>query len=80
MRGRVVSVMVEPNAGPDSIGDASGATIARRLIELGFVAGEPVEIIGEVRPGGDPIAVRIGASTFALRRREAQAVMVRLDA
>mgnify|MGYP003399446832 CR=1 FL=1 len=50
--------------------------LALRLIELGFVAGEPVEIIAEARPGGDPIAVRIGGSHFALRRREAAAVMV----
>jgi ferrous iron transport protein A len=52
---------------------------ARRLIELGFVAGERFEVIGEVRPGGDPIAVRIGSSIFALRRREARAVLVQLD-
>ena len=28
---------------------------------------------------GDPIAVRIGSSIFALRRREAQAVMIELE-
>ncbi|MET0280788.1 MAG: FeoA family protein [Steroidobacteraceae bacterium] len=59
------------------LGDEAGGTIVMRLIELGFVAGEAFEIIAESRPGGDPIAVRIGGSCFALRRREAQAVMVR---
>ena len=33
-------------------------------------------MIGEIWPGGDPIAVRLGNTTFALRRREAAAVMV----
>ena len=38
--------------------------------------GEAVEVIEEIWPGRDPIAVRVGNSTFALRRREARAVMV----
>jgi len=61
-----------------TLGEDTGATIVMRLIEIGFVPGEPFEIIAESRPGGDPIAVRIGGSTFALRRREAAAVMVTL--
>jgi ferrous iron transport protein A len=66
--------------GAASLGDSSGCTLRRRLMELGFVAGEPIEIIEEVRPGCDPIAVRIGSAMFALRRREAQAVLVQLEA
>jgi ferrous iron transport protein A len=62
-----------------TIGDVAGSTVARRLLEVGFVPGERVEVIEEIRPGRDPIAVRIGSSMFALRRREAQAVMVRLQ-
>jgi ferrous iron transport protein A len=62
-----------------AIGDVAGSTVVRRLMELGFIPGERIEVIEEVRPGGDPIAVRIGASIFALRRREAAAVMVRLE-
>jgi ferrous iron transport protein A len=61
-----------------TLGEDTGATIVMRLIEIGFVPGEPFEIIAESRPGGDPIAVRIGGSCFALRRREAAAVMVTL--
>jgi ferrous iron transport protein A len=60
-------------------GDVAGSTLVRRLMELGFVPGERIEVIEELRPGGDPIAVRIGCSIFALRRREASAVMVRLE-
>jgi ferrous iron transport protein A len=67
------------NGTATSIGDVAGSTIVRRLMELGFVPGERIEVIEEQRPGGDPIAVRIGCSIFALRRREAQAVMVRVD-
>jgi ferrous iron transport protein A len=58
------------------VGDTTGATVVMRLIEIGFVPGEAFEIVAESRPGGDPIAVRIGGSCFALRRREANAVLV----
>jgi ferrous iron transport protein A len=75
----VVSAVSEVGAG-GSLGDAVGGSVARRLMELGFVAGERIEVIEEVRPGGDPIAVRIGTSMFALRRREAQAVLVQVEA
>lgn len=56
--------------------DETGATVLMRLIEIGFVPGERFEIISESWPGGDPIAVRIGGTCFALRRREAQAIQV----
>lgn len=56
--------------------DETGATVVMRLIEIGFVPGERFEVIAESRPGGDPMAVRIGGSCFALRRREAQVVLV----
>ena len=56
--------------------DETGATVVMRLIEIGFVPGERFEIIAESQPGGDPIAVRIGGSCFALRRREARAIQV----
>jgi ferrous iron transport protein A len=75
----VVSGVSDLDAGT-SLGDAVGSSVARRLMELGFIAGERIEVIEEVRPGGDPIAVRIGSSMFALRRREAQAVLVQLEA
>ena len=44
---------------------------ARWLADLGFVAGEPVTVMARGFPGGDPLVVRVGASTFALRRAEA---------
>ncbi len=62
-----------------SLGDETHSTISRRLLELGFVPGEALEIVAAVWPGGDPIAVRLGNTTFALRRREAQSVLVTVD-
>jgi ferrous iron transport protein A len=62
-----------------SLGDESHSTISRRLLELGFVPGEALEVIAAVWPGGDPIAVRLGGTTFALRRREARSVLVAVD-
>lgn len=76
-RGYVSGIAADANAALQ-IGDVAHSTIARRLVELGFVPGEPIEVVREIWPGGDPMAVRIGASLFALRRREAQSVLVRL--
>jgi len=77
-RGVVAYVSLD-GAAQAVLGDVEGSTIARRLLEVGFIPGERIEIIEEIHPGGDPIAVRIGSSMFALRRREAQAVYVRLE-
>lgn len=50
--------------------------IARRLIELGFVPGEPVRISAFGPFGADPLLVHIGNSRFALRRSEAARIVV----
>jgi ferrous iron transport protein A len=62
-----------------SLGDEARSTVSRRLLELGFIPGEAFEVIGEVWPGGDPMAVRLGSTLFALRRREAGAVLVTVE-
>ena len=51
--------------------------IARRLRELGFVAGEQVEIVAEGPMGGEPLLVQVGFTRFALRRPEALRVQLR---
>jgi Fe2+ transport system protein FeoA len=56
--------------------DSRFTPIERRLIELGFVHGEHIEVIAQAMPGGDPFVVRVGTSTFALRRREVESVWV----
>lgn len=49
---------------------------ARWLEEIGFIVGEQVMLMARGLPGGDPLVVRIGQSTFALRRAEAACVRV----
>ena len=44
--------------------------------DLGFVPGEYVRIVARGALGGEPLAVRVGRSTFALRRHEAACVQV----
>ena len=55
---------------------AGNDAIARRLRELGFVAGEAVEVVARAPFGGDPIVVQVGYTRFALRRSEAARVEV----
>lgn len=54
------------------------SALERRLLELGFFSGEQFEILAETWPGRDPFVVRIGNTTLALRRREAESVWVEL--
>jgi ferrous iron transport protein A len=49
------------------------------LEEIGFIAGERVTLMARGMPGGDPLVVRVGLSTFALRRAEAACVHVARD-
>ncbi len=46
------------------------------LTALGFEPGEPVRLISRARPGGDPLCVRVGGSTYALRRAEAACIRI----
>ncbi len=48
----------------------------RRLLEMGLVEGARIEVLHEGPFGGDPIAVRVDDITVALRRREADVVLV----
>ncbi|ALM87232.1 FeoA domain-containing protein [Bordetella sp. N] len=50
--------------------------VAARLRDLGFVAGEPVRLAAKGPFGGDPLLIAIGTTRFALRRNEADRVMV----
>jgi ferrous iron transport protein A len=79
-RGQVATVsgLVE-SAAIDS-GRDSSRSLLTRLRDLGFVPGARCEVVARMWLGGDPIAVRIGGSTFALRRAEAAAVRVEIAA
>ena len=56
--------------------DAADRNLVLRLLELGFVPGERVQVVREAKPGRDPLAIRLGHTTFALRRREAAFIQV----
>lgn len=47
---------------------------AHWLEEIGFIPGERVMVTARGVPGGDPLVVRVGNSTFALRRAEAACI------
>ncbi len=52
------------------------AVALRRLGELGFLPGEPVQLLRRGPGGREPIAVIIGETMFALRLLEAQCIEV----
>lgn len=56
--------------------NGSDDSIAQRLLDLGFVAGEQVKCISLAPFGGDPMLVQIGYTRFALRKAEAARVHI----
>jgi ferrous iron transport protein A len=70
---RVVSVSATATESADS---AASAGLSRRLAELGFLPGERLRIVARGFLGSEPIAVRIGTGTFALRLFEAACIRV----
>lgn len=75
--GRIVAI--------DPSGDAqrhgvSADELERRLLEIGFVEGARFEILHEGPIGRDPLVVRVDDTRIALRRREAHAILVTMDA
>jgi ferrous iron transport protein A len=60
--------------------DDEDRAVLLRLLEIGFLPGEPVRVIARGLPGGDPMAVRVGHTTFALRRHEAAMIQVQAAA
>jgi ferrous iron transport protein A len=53
-----------------------GGALKRRLMELGFVPGEQVQVLRRVMAGRGPLAVRVGTSTFAMRKLESSLIEV----
>jgi ferrous iron transport protein A len=47
-----------------------------RLLELGLVAGTPVQLV-RFAPLGDPVEIKVRGSYLSLRRHEADAIWVR---
>jgi ferrous iron transport protein A len=55
--------------------DVDAGTL-RRLGELGFLPGEPLQLLRRGPGGREPLAVLIGETMFALRLLEAQCIEV----
>jgi ferrous iron transport protein A len=62
-------------AGGSAVQDAT----VLRLGELGFIAGEPVQMLRRGPGGREPLAVQIGDTQFALRLLEAQCIEVEVS-
>lgn len=69
---RTMATIRTVHAGPGSHHQA----LRRRLMELGFVPGERVQVLRRVFFGHGPAAVRVGTSTFAMRRLESSLIEV----
>lgn len=67
----VIDALQVPAAAPDW---------GRWLEEIGFIPGEQVVLMARAALGGDPLVVRVGQSTFALRRAEAACVQLKTPA
>ena len=67
-RATVVSVCAD--------GVALGAAHLRRLGELGFLPGEPVQVLHRGPGGREPLAVLVGDTMFALSLAEARCIAV----
>ncbi len=52
------------------------AAVLRRLGELGFLPGEPVQLLRRGPGGREPLAVCVGETMFALRLVEARCIEV----
>ena len=52
-----------------------GDALVQRLLEMGLLEGEEVEVVG-FAPLGDPLEIRLGDYRLSLRRREAARVQV----
>jgi ferrous iron transport protein A len=52
-------------------------TIVQRLLEMGLLEGEPIQVIN-IAPLGDPIEVRLRDYRLSLRRSEAARIAVSL--
>ena len=61
-RGRVLSLQGDP-------------PLVQRLMDLGVLEGEEVEVVG-FAPLGDPMELRLGNARLSLRRRDAAGIEV----
>jgi len=56
--------------------NAEQTVLRERLEQLGFLPGERLQVVALSFPDGDPMAVRLGNTTFALRRHETAMICI----
>jgi ferrous iron transport protein A len=56
--------------------DASREPFFLRLLEVGFLPGERIEVLNLSPFGGDPISVQVMEGVYAIRLREAERIRV----
>lgn len=71
--GKILSIGI-PSASEEAPDD-----LPQRLMEMGLLEGFYVEVVHEAPFGGDPIAVRVRGTLLALRRNEANQVLVSIE-
>jgi len=72
----VTSLSALPHGTPARVVSVEGeGAVALRLMEMGVVPGAPVRVI-KAAPLGDPIEVRVHGYHLALRRSEAETILV----
>lgn len=67
-----------PGQGARVVEVEGGGPEALRLLDLGFVPGTPVRVIGRA-PLGDPTVYALRGTSLCLRRSEARRIAVRPD-
>lgn len=55
---------------------AGDDSLVQRLLEMGLIEGEPVEVVG-FAPLGDPMHIRLRDYRLSLRRAEARCITIR---
>ena len=74
-----VSLNALPHGTPARVVSVEGeGPVSLRLMEMGVVPGAPVRVI-KAAPLGDPIEVRVHGYHLALRRSEAETILVTSD-
>ncbi|QGX41170.1 ferrous iron transport protein A [Permianibacter aggregans] len=72
MRANVLSIRANTSFG------VNDDLVTQRLMELGFVPGATLQVLGFGFLGRDPMAVKLGNTKFALRQQEASKIEVAL--
>jgi len=74
-RGRIAELRIPANG---SFG-VTAEELERRLVEIGFTEEAMIEVLHEGLIGRDPIVVLVDGTRVALRRREAQVILVVME-